>query len=176
LPEPFARRILAPSRHAPEFVSTVERLRESFRPKRITALFVGESVPHSGKFFYRANSQAFKYMKGAFAGADDFLEDFKARGYFLDDLILVPANQMHPKERQQLRWSSVPSLAQRLSVYQPAMVIAIMIGIEPMVRAAMNQAGLSRLPFDSTPFPGCGQQGRFKLKMAEIIRKLQSTG
>jgi hypothetical protein len=156
-----------------DFVNETETIRTSFRPQCITTLFVGESAPHGGKFFYRGNSQAFRYMKEALCGKGDFLAWFKAQGYFLDDLILRPANKKTKKERRRLRWKNVPSLAERLSVYRPAAVIALMIGIEPMVRAAIAEAGMSDIPFSATPFPGNGQQGRFKSKMAEIIPKPQ---
>ncbi len=153
-------------------MSEIERIRESFRPPRITTLFVGESAPQSGKFFYLGNSQVYWYMQEAFGGGEDFLAWFKTNGFFLDDLILIPANKIADKrERQQLGWDSVPSLAERLSRYQPAMVVALMKAIDPMVRAAMAEAGLSDLPFESTPFPGNGQQGNFRSKMAEIIHK-----
>jgi hypothetical protein len=154
------------------FVSEVETIRRGFCPQRVTTLFVGESVPDGGTFFYQRNSQLYKYMKEAFDGGNDFLERFKANGYFLDDLIPVPVNNRTREERQRLGWESVPSLAERLCIYQPAMVVALMISIRPMVRDAMAKAGMSDRPFDATPFPGWGQRGPFKLKMAEIIPKL----
>jgi len=158
-------------------MSENETIRESFRPPRITTLFVGESAPDGEKrFFYRGNSQVHRYMKKAFGGKDDFLGWFKEQGYFLDDLILEPVNKRTKEERQRLGWENVPSLAQRLSVHRPAMVVALMIGIEPMVRDAMAKAGLSDLPFDVIPFPGCGQQGRFASKMKAIIPRLPRTG
>jgi hypothetical protein len=153
-------------------VTENETIRQSFRPQRVTTLFVGESVPDSGKFFYRENSQVYNYMKRAFGGAGDFLAQFKANGYFLDDLILVPANKRTSRERRRLRLESVPDLACRLAEYRPGMVVALMIGIKPMVQDAMAKAGFSDLPFHVTHFPGCGQQARFKLEMAEIIPTL----
>ena len=41
----------------------IEKLRQSFRPEDIKALFVGESAPAGDTFFYRGNSQMFRYMK-----------------------------------------------------------------------------------------------------------------
>ncbi len=153
-------------------MSEVETIRRQFLPQRITALFVGESAPQSGKVFYLRNGQVYRYMRQAFTGGPDFLEWFKANGYFLDDLILDPVNKKAYTERRRLRCESVLDLARRLSDYRPAVVVALMIGIEPMVRDAIAKAGLSDRPFHVIPFPGCGQQGRFSSKMAEIIPKL----
>jgi hypothetical protein len=36
--------------------SSLESLRQSYRPQQVRVLFVGESPPAGGTFFYRANS------------------------------------------------------------------------------------------------------------------------
>jgi hypothetical protein len=41
----------------------VEVRRERYRPERITTLFVGESAPASGAFFYYGNSAMARYMQ-----------------------------------------------------------------------------------------------------------------
>jgi hypothetical protein len=153
-------------------VREVEIIRRSFRPQRITTLFVGESAPYGENFFYRENSQVYAHMKEAFGGEKNFLEQFKAKGYFLDDLILQPVNQMDRRIRRQLRFENITSLAERISDYRPANVVILMMAIEPMVRDAVAKAGLSDCPVYATPFPGNGQQRRFRLRMKEIIPNL----
>jgi hypothetical protein len=37
----------------------IEALRLSYKPEHIKILFVGESAPASGKFFYKGNSMLF---------------------------------------------------------------------------------------------------------------------
>jgi hypothetical protein len=73
----------------------VEATRRAFKPQKIMTLFVGESAPASGDFFYYGTSAMTRYMRQAFEGAfgltDDFLASFKAFGWYLDDLVLVPA-------------------------------------------------------------------------------------
>jgi hypothetical protein len=68
----------------------VEATRLSFRPERITTLFVGESAPASGDFFYYGKSAMTRCLKeaieNALAKTDDFLEKFKRYGWYLDDL------------------------------------------------------------------------------------------
>jgi hypothetical protein len=63
-------------------MSHFEALRRSYRPRRITTLFVGESVPHGGTFFYNQDSGLFREMRKA-TGSDvaahaDFYDTFYA--------------------------------------------------------------------------------------------------
>ena len=46
-------------------IEPVEVTRLRYRPDRITTLFVGESAPVSGDFFYRNNSALVRYMQQA---------------------------------------------------------------------------------------------------------------
>jgi len=155
-----------------EAVSELEKLRLSYRPQQITTLFVGESPPHNGTFFYEGNSRLFREMKKVFGDSAGFLSEFKANGFFLDDLVLDPINDKEKAERKDHRREGVPSLAQRMKDYQPSAVVALMCAIGPMVREAMCRAGLSHLPLHVTPFPAFGNEKRFRARMAEIIPKI----
>ncbi len=153
--------------------SNLEEVRAKFRPEKITTLFVGESAPYSGRFFYKENSNLYRHMRRAFGGGDDFLIQFMGRCFYLDDLALEPINHIKAsKARKEARLKAIPSLARRLVEYQPEAVVALMRGIEPMVRTAMQQAQLS-VPFQVVTFPiHQKNEVRFYLKMAEIIPRL----
>ena len=43
----------------------IEATRASYRPDRITTLFVGESAPASGDFFYFGNNNMLRLMQRA---------------------------------------------------------------------------------------------------------------
>ena len=149
-----------------------EKLCNSYRPRHVTVLFVGESPPNKGTFFYKGNSRLYHAMKRAFGDSASFLSEFKANGFFLDDLVIDPINQMEGPERSEHRKEGVPSLAQRMKRYQPSAVVALMCANKPMVVEAMRRAGLSHVPLHVTPFPTYGNQGRFRAKMAEIMPKI----
>jgi hypothetical protein len=146
----------------------LEVLRRSFHPGCVTTLFVGESAPESGKFFYSSNSSLFRAMKRAFGNQEAFLEDFKRNGFYLDDLVLTPINRLEDCERSRLRQEAVPQLADRLIEYKPKAVVVVMRAILPMVRKAMHMAGISYEPF-SVPHPAFGNWTRFRNAMTEII-------
>ena len=152
-------------------VSDVERMRQSFRPRRISTLFVGESPPEGGTFFYKGNGLLHDNMKEAFGEGANFLSEFKAKGFFLDDVVLYPINRMGDAERNMHRRKGVPLLARRMADYRPAAVVVLMCAIKPMVEDAIREAGLSLVPYVA-PFPNHWHKKSFKEKMDEIIPKL----
>jgi len=156
-------------------MNLLEDLRKSFCPDCIATLFVGESAPESGKFFYSGNSSLFYAMKRAFGGSQAFLEDFKKRGFYLDDLVLTPINKLAKYERSRLRQEAVPELAKRLMAYKPKAVVVVMRAILPMVREAMQAAGMTCEPF-CVPHPAFGNWTRFSSAMTAIIDDLPSRG
>jgi hypothetical protein len=58
-------------------MSDLENLRHSFRPEIITTLFVGESPPNGGTFFYKGDSLLHHQMKESFSSIGNFLSEFK---------------------------------------------------------------------------------------------------
>ena len=72
-----------------------EAIRKAYQPKDIRLLFVGESRPESGKFFYLGSPMT-TYTQRAFETtfslvfetADRFLRFFQEKGCYLDDLSL----------------------------------------------------------------------------------------
>ena len=155
---------------------TIEAVRRRFFPKRIATLFVGESAPHSGDFFYYGNSAMSAHMKRAVQLAfgkcdDDFLKTFQAYGWYLDDLVLEPVNHLPKPQRMAkcLDWQK--SLADRIATYRPGAIVSLLKSIEPYVYSAATMAGSDAVRY-GVPFPGMGQQARFQAEMAAIIRKL----
>jgi hypothetical protein len=146
----------------------LEELRKSFRPVRITTLFVGESAPASGRFFYGGDSSLFHAMKRAFGSRETFLEAFKDKGFYLDDLVLTPINKLERHERLTQRQEAIPELAKRLIEYRPKAVVVVMRAILPTVWNAMRMAGISYEPF-CVPHPAFGNWTRFSNAMKEII-------
>ena len=149
----------------------MENLRQSYRPAHITTLFVGESAPHGGTFFYNQNSGLYREIRKAFRGKEAFLEDFKSYGFYLDDLVLEPVNHLAARDRITRCRESISSFAKRLTRYKPEAVVILLMSIKPMVLRAIEEAGLSYEPF-CTPYPGFGNQLRFHTAMTGIIPNL----
>jgi hypothetical protein len=156
-------------------METVEAIRKRFRPERITTLFVGESAPHSGDFFYRGNSAMLAHMRSAvelaFGKSDDFLRTFQAYGWYLDDLILEPVNHLPQPERIGKLLGAQKGMVDRIKCYKPEAIVSVLKRIEPFVNAAAMEAG-SDAPRYGVPFPGQGHQPHFHAAMAAIVHKL----
>jgi hypothetical protein len=150
----------------------VEAARARFRPDRITTLFVGESAPVSGDFFYYGNTALQRHMQRAVEDSrgdtGDFFERFKGYGWYLDDLVLTPVNQLTKPERNAKCLAAQHSLATRIAEYRPLAIVSLLIGIKTIVDAAAT-AACSDAPRFAVPFPGMGQQSRFKTAMAQIL-------
>lgn len=130
-------------------------------------LFVGESPPAGGTFFYRANSLLYEATREAFQAAvpdlvrkGGFLERFRDLGCYLDDLCLVPVNHLKldnplaKKKRLQLREEGEEPFANRIRHYSPSAIVVTMLGITENVGRAAISAGLSDTPRPALPFPG----------------------
>jgi hypothetical protein len=154
-------------------IDALENLRHSFRPAFIATLFVGESAPVGGTFFYAADAQLYRTMRSAFAFDEtDFLAAFKARGWFLDDLVLVPVNHRTQAERRKLHRQWTASLARRIETYRPRAVVSLLLSIEEAVAEAVARAGIAGLTHYALPYPGNRQQLRFKRELARILDEL----
>ena len=69
-----------------------EALREKYKPVNVRVLFICESPPPNDTFFYTGNSNLYYATVEAFKNIyaqeiDDFLEFFRAKGFYLIDLI-----------------------------------------------------------------------------------------
>jgi hypothetical protein len=156
---------------------SVEAVRASYKPKAILTLFVGESAPNSGEFFYYGNTALTGYMNKAMeaaglGGDGDFLDRFKAYGWYLDDLVLTPVNQLErsPQRKKECR-DAQSSMAARIKEYQPRAIVSLLLSIRYIVDAAAIDAGSDARLF-AVPFAGNGNQNRFRKQIAPILPQL----
>lgn len=156
-----------------------ESIRVNFRPaKKIRVLFVGESPPANGGFFYICSPMT-NYMAQVFAevfgkefqSVADFLSIFKAEGCYLDDLSHEPVDNLPRRERRKKIDNCVSALAERMKEYQPEHVIAVLKSIETPVRRAAHKANLD-VHIEAVPFPGQGNQCRFAKELSKILRSI----
>jgi putative transcriptional regulator len=172
-PKPLRTRIVAEAKAT----SDTAKLRKRYFPKRVRVLFVGEAPPAGGTFFYAGNSQMYRELKSALEShlghPPDFLQAFKERGYFLDDLSLEPINSVTRGKRGRRLTPDVELLAERMSGYQPELVISLLKRIRPYVADAMSKAGLDpNKQHRTVSFPGMGQQANFRREIAELLMLL----
>jgi uracil DNA glycosylase superfamily protein len=136
-----------------------KRLRRSFRPKRVRVLFVGESPPASGRFFYHADSGLYRAIREAFMKAfpdlreADFLESFRGMGCYLVDLCERPVDRLKTKARRAACLAGEPSLSRTLGNLRPQVVIAVVRSIAENVTRSEHRAGWTGTHVE-LPYPG----------------------
>jgi uracil DNA glycosylase superfamily protein len=157
-----------------------ERLRQSFRPPRIQLLFIGESPPASGRFFYSGNSGLYRAMRAAFQSADakvndeNFLAVFRARGCYLTDLSHEPIDHLDPPQRRAMRSNGEKFLAREITRLQPGIIAPLLRSIAGNVENAAARANWQGqiLQF---PYPGRWSRYReaFIKALVPVIRRLR---
>ena len=159
----------------------LEELRRRYLPHPIKVLFVGESPPARGTFFYKGDSGLARYTKLSFERAydisdlamADFLNGFQAAGCYLDDLCLEPVNRMTAWDRRVAWKSGVDSLARRLESYSPRIIVPILRSIESSVRQAAEKAGLPDRVRGALSYPGMGNHPRYVAQLSRLLIELR---
>jgi hypothetical protein len=135
-------------------------------------LFVGESLPASGRFFYQGDSGLYRAMRDAFLTAvpgmsnEEFLEAFRAKGCYLIDLCGRPVDRMEAKERKLARGKGERRLGETIKELRPDAMVILLRAIAPHVRRAQQRAGWHGLSIE-VPYPG-----RWKRNREEFMREL----
>lgn len=153
-----------------DVMGDVEQVRQKYLPEKVKVLIVGESPPHSGKFFYTGDdltSRTWEAFSWVFMDVidlstyEEFLNFFKKQGFFLDDLCLEPINRIKANnERIKMRKKWVPSLAERMKEYNPEAIVFIMKGARQQFEDAVKRAGLCNVPRYYTSFPSFSEQNK----------------
>jgi len=154
--------------------SEQEKARLNFKPKNIRFLFIGESMPSGGTFFYFENSNLYNYTKEAFLKNfnwpnKEFLKYFMSNGFYLDDLCQEPINQLSESDKRKARKAYEQSLAIRIKEYNPLNVLSTPKSIHKNVISAINLSGL-RIENYSLPFPAMGNQYKYVLKLDNLLK------
>jgi len=122
-------------------------------------LFVGESPPASGRFFYSRNSGLYRALRDAFRhvdesiGDENFLAMFQAAGCYLIDACGRPVDRMEPAGRRSACLAGEALLARRIRSLQPDSIVTLVRSIrENVERAALRAAWTGTML--TVPYPG----------------------
>ena len=145
-----------------------ESLRKSYKPNSVRVLYIAESPPSGGTFFYATNSNLFNCIKKAFINVfgdiffDNltFLKFFMANNFYLDDLCIEPVNDKTDSERKVLRREGIEPLSKRIISHSPDAIIILMKGIETEVKLAISKSNLNIKNIFVTPFPSFSQANK----------------
>jgi hypothetical protein len=122
-------------------------------------LFIGESPPASGLFFYSRDSGLYRATLAAFQEVDpaiyeeNFLATFEAAGCYLIDLCGEPVDDLPPAARRAACLASERSLSRSIAQLQPVVIVTLVRSIERNVLRAASQVAW-RGPYLHLPYPG----------------------
>jgi hypothetical protein len=156
-----------------------ERLRLSYRPRKVRMLFVGESPPASGKFFYAGNSGLYRAVRHVFLDAipalddKDFLETFRVLGCYLVDLCGKPVDRLDSRERKLACMAGEVGLSRTIKRLQPKIIVTLARSIAANVRRAEKLAGWQGQILE-LPYPGRWKSHRevFAKGLTPILKKI----
>jgi hypothetical protein len=140
-------------------VAARERLRKQYRPDRVRILFVGESPPASGRFFYQADSGLYRAIRDGFLAAfqdlpeTDFLGSFRNLGCYLVDLCGEPVDRLDRRDRDAACRAGVPRLSRIIRELKPEIIVVVVRSIVPHVAQAQSRGEWSGATFE-LPYPG----------------------
>jgi len=168
----------------------LEDVRRQFLPEAVSILFVGESPPAGGTFFYLANSKLYDATKEAFGLAvpdlvrgANFLEHFAGLGCYLDDLCLEPVNHLKldnplaKAKRIRIREQGEQALAVRIRDQAPDELVVVVKGIQANVRRAVALAEIEGAAVPALPFPGRqAHRDRYVDELASLLKSFRGRG
>ena len=150
-------------RYAPFIMNQFETQRQNFKPQKISVLFIAESPPRNGTFFYFQDSGLYSAMFEAYKilfkeiRKDNFLEDFKKRGFYLEDLCEDPINDLDDFSRIKARMDNIPVLVEKIKMHNPKVVVIIMKDIVPYIKEAIRLSEINPALIAEVPFPSRSQ-------------------
>jgi len=136
-------------------------LRNLYKPIQVKLLYIAESPPANGSFFYKCDSNLYEALQKAWqkvygescGDGLDFLRFFKDKGCYLDDLCLEPINNLNNEDRESQRVNNIDSLSERIGELEPTVIVILLKYIEKHVKIAIRRSGVkTKLQF-ITPFP-----------------------
>src|SRR3954453_17142936 len=149
-----------------------ESLRRSFQPSRIQLLFIGESPPASGRFFYSGNSGLYRAMRAVFQRVDarisdeNFLYRFRAYGCYLADLSQEPVDHLDTPRAPAMRSKGQSLIARELTRLQPPIAPPVLRSIAGNVNNAAAQANWQGKILQ-LPYPG--RWSRYRDAFIELL-------
>jgi hypothetical protein len=155
-----------------------ERLRRRYRPDRVRILFVGESPPASGRFFYQADSGLYRAIRDTFSAAfpsvqgNEFLDSFCSLGCYLVDLCAEPVDKMSPHARRRACRAGEVRLARTIRRLRPKIIVTVVRSIGENVKRSEEQAAWSGLHLE-LPYPGRWHRHRmqFRRQLVPLLRE-----
>lgn len=153
-----------------------EKKRNDFKPSKTKILFVGESRPSSGTFFYDKNSKLYRYTKEAFENVriDFSLAKFKEMGCWLYDVCKEPISHIKSKSvKRKIIEKYIPDLISVIKDLSPKYIIVVKkTCMEKVFSSVLEMGHLLNIDAFNTSFPSYGRQREYVNELTEILKNI----
>ncbi|MDP3385787.1 MAG: hypothetical protein Q8S24_01030 [Eubacteriales bacterium] len=158
--------------------NSYEKLRNHYKPDNVEVLFVGESRPQGGTFFYQGDSALYRETKKAF---DEFFREdvftlnrFKNWNCWLYDICEDPVNGLGNHERKKEIHFNMPRLVDIIETLNAkAIIVCKKTFVESEIRNSRimdNYCEGESIFF--LPFPGQGNQIKFREGLVKSLGEI----
>jgi len=157
------------------------RLRNAYIPAEIKIIFVLESPPASGRYFYNPDGPTTEALFGAMMRdvvemtptcKADGLKEFAARGYFLVDATYTPVNRLSDKEKEATTLCDFEALVADLRQYAKpeTSIVLVKANVCRLLEPKLQERDFNVLNRGiMIPFPSTGQQSKFHQRIRQVL-------
>ena len=160
-----------------------------YKPSHIRVLFIAESPPSSGGFFYFSETigkdHLFRETMKALGlwsarrrmpkglQKTPLLHEFSSRGLYLIDTCSLPVDKLSPKDRQIAIATGASRLPRKVEALDPDRILLVKKTIFDPALQALEKAGFAEKVLNHTPipFPSHGNQRKYRQQLRKILRK-----
>lgn len=159
-----------------------KQLRNRFLPQNLKVIFIAESPPEGGKYFYNPEGSKgellfrmmMKFINYSPKDKLDGLEQFKNKGYFLVDSIYSPVNQVKNQfEKNRLIVSNLMNVIndlEKIIKNRRVKLIPVKLNVCKIITGPLESLGFKVLNVQ-LPFPDASQQRIFFEKLNCLKRE-----
>ena len=163
--------------------------RNKYKPRKVNLLFIAESPPSSGGYFYaektigkdhlfRETMKALEFWpndRPMRKGCDkrSMLNQFRSRGFFLIDTCEFPVDKLRPRERRISTIRGALTLPGRVDALSPDRILIVKRTVfKPAIQALSETCFAGRiLNTEPVPFPSHGNQKKYRTMLRRLVKK-----
>jgi len=172
--------------------ASYRRAREKYRPETTDILWVAESPPVGGGYFYFEKASGGNHLfretmralgwwpmdEPMHTGFDksSLLRKFQGAGHYLIDLSPTPVDGLPPKERRIALRKSVPHMMDELTAINPNGVLIIKRNVFRILYPNLKSSEFKVLNSEPIPFPSNHWQAVYRERIRGLIRGKGKSG
>jgi hypothetical protein len=163
--------------------------RNKYKPDKVSILFIAESPPSSGGYFYREKAIGKDHLFRETMKALEFwpidrpmrkgcdkrpmLKEFRSIGFFLMDTCDIPVDKLQSRQRRLSTLQGALTLPRRVKPLDPDRILIVKKTVFKPARQALADAGFGDriLNTEPLPFPSHGNQRRYRTMLRRLVKK-----